>query len=62
MAWGRHDPFFAVAGAEAIKRDQPDTEIHLLDSGHFALEEYDAEIAGHIGRFLAERLPAATAV
>jgi pimeloyl-ACP methyl ester carboxylesterase len=61
VVWGRNDPFFTTAGAQCIERDQPDAEIHLLDAGHFALEERDAEIADHIGRFLTERIPAATA-
>jgi pimeloyl-ACP methyl ester carboxylesterase len=38
-AWGAHDPFFGPAGAEAFRRDVPDAEIHLLPTGHFALEE-----------------------
>ena len=36
--WGRNDPFFLPAGAQAFRRDNPDAEIHLLDAGHFALE------------------------
>ena len=36
--WGKNDPFFLPAGAEAFRRDVPDAEIHLLDAGHFALE------------------------
>jgi pimeloyl-ACP methyl ester carboxylesterase len=59
VVWGRNDGFFTTAGAHSIRRDQPDAEIHLLDAGHFALEERDAEIAEHIGRFLTERLSAA---
>lgn len=52
IAWGRHDPLFTVAGAEAYRRDLPDAELHLLDAGHFALETNGAEIAAHIRRFL----------
>jgi pimeloyl-ACP methyl ester carboxylesterase len=37
---GRHDPAFVPAGAEAYKRDNPATEVHLLDAGHFALETH----------------------
>jgi pimeloyl-ACP methyl ester carboxylesterase len=52
ITWGRHDPFFTVAGAEAYRRDLPDAELHLLDAGHFALETNGSEIAAHIRRFL----------
>lgn len=50
--WGRNDPFFLPPGAEAFKRDNPDAEIHLLDTGHFALETHADAIAGIIGDFL----------
>ncbi|HEX6392721.1 MAG TPA: alpha/beta hydrolase [Acidimicrobiales bacterium] len=50
--WGKHDPFFVPAGAEAFRTHQPDAEVVLLDTGHFALvEEVDA-IAAHVDRFL----------
>jgi pimeloyl-ACP methyl ester carboxylesterase len=52
--WGRHDPFFLPAGAQAYQRDIPNAQIQLLETGHFALETHAAEIAGAIGRFLAE--------
>ena len=39
-AWGRNDAHFLPAGAEAYRRDLPDAEIHLLDTGHFALETH----------------------
>jgi len=51
--WGRNDPFFLPAGAEAFKRDNPDAEIHLLDAGHFALESHGPEIAVIMRDFLA---------
>jgi pimeloyl-ACP methyl ester carboxylesterase len=51
-AWGRHDPAFIPAGALAYQRDLPDAEIHLLDTGHFALETHHAEIAALIEDFL----------
>lgn len=51
--WGKNDPFFLPAGAQAFKRDNPDAEVHLLDAGHFALESHGAEIAGIIRDFLA---------
>jgi pimeloyl-ACP methyl ester carboxylesterase len=46
--WGRHDPAFIPAGAEAYKRDLPDAEVHLLDAGHFALETHADDIAALI--------------
>lgn len=49
--WGRNDPYFVPAGAEAFKRDLPDAEVHLLDTGHFALETHSAEIAASIAAF-----------
>jgi len=54
--WGRHDPFFLPPGAEAFKRDNPNAEIHLLDTGHFALETHVDEIASRIAAFLQRRL------
>jgi pimeloyl-ACP methyl ester carboxylesterase len=56
--WGKNDPFFLPAGAEAFKRDNPSAEIHLLDAGHFALESQGPEIAALIRDFLARTLPA----
>ena len=55
--WGKNDPFFLPAGAEAFVRDVPDAEVHFFDTGHFALETHGAEISDVIRRFLA-RLPA----
>lgn len=52
IAWGRHDPFFTLAGAEAYRRDIPGAELHLLDAGHFALETHAAEIGALIVAFL----------
>ena len=43
--WGRNDPFFVPAGAEAYRRDVPDARVVLLDTGHFALEEEADTIA-----------------
>ncbi|MET8627626.1 alpha/beta hydrolase [Kitasatospora sp. NPDC004669] len=50
--WGRNDPFFLPAGAEAFKRDIPDADVRLLDTGHFALETHASEIAAAIRGFL----------
>ena len=54
VVWGRNDPSFIAPGAEAFKRDLPDAEIHLLDAGHFALDEKNDEIASLILAFLAK--------
>ena len=50
--WGRNDPFFLPAGAEAYKRDLPEAEVQFLDTGHFALETHASEIAEVVGEFL----------
>jgi len=50
--WGRNDPFFLPAGAEAFKRDIPDAEVRFFDTGHFALETHCEEIAMAIRDFL----------
>ena len=50
--WGRNDPFFLPAGAEAYKRDLPEAEIQFFNTGHFALETHASEIAEVIGEFL----------
>jgi pimeloyl-ACP methyl ester carboxylesterase len=50
--WGRNDPFFLPAGAEAFKRDIPDAQVTFFDTGHFALETHAAEIASAIRTFL----------
>ncbi|MBW9051067.1 alpha/beta fold hydrolase [Rhizobium mesosinicum] len=39
VAWGAKDSIFPAAGANAFLRDNPDAELHLLDSGHFAFED-----------------------
>jgi len=53
VLWGRYDPSFTVAGAEAYGRDVPRAEIHVLDAGHFALDEQKDEIIRLTGDFLA---------
>ena len=53
IVWGTNDPFFTVEGAKAYQRDIPDAELHLIDTGHFALETHAAEIAAMIRDFLA---------
>ncbi len=56
VVWGKNDPVFAPAGAEAFLKDAPSAELHLLDTGHFALEEDGAEIAQVIRAFLAKNI------
>ena len=50
--WGRNDPFFLPAGAEAFQRDIPSADVRFLDTGHFALETHADEIASAIRDFL----------
>jgi pimeloyl-ACP methyl ester carboxylesterase len=52
-AWGKNDPFFLPAGAEAFKRDIPEAMVRFFDTGHFALETHAGEIAATIREFLA---------
>jgi len=54
--WGKNDPFFLPPGAEAFKRDNPNAEVKLLDTGHFALETHVEEIAHEILDFLGRKL------
>jgi pimeloyl-ACP methyl ester carboxylesterase len=54
--WGKNDPIFLPAGAEAFAKDDPRTELHLLDTGHFALEEDGALVAQYIRDFLAKNV------
>ncbi len=56
VLWGRYDPSFLVPGAEAYRRDLPDAELHLLDAGHFALDEQLDRAAALILDFLGRRL------
>jgi pimeloyl-ACP methyl ester carboxylesterase len=50
--WGKNDPFFLPAGAEAFRRDLPDAEVRFFDTGHFALETHATGIAEAIRGFL----------
>jgi len=51
--WGKNDPFFIPAGAEAFRRDIPDAQVQFLDTGHFATEMHVVEIAAAMKEFLA---------
>lgn len=52
IVWGKNDFIFPAEGAEPYKRDLKNLEFHLLDTGHFALEEDGEVIAGYINNFL----------
>lgn len=54
--WGKNDPFFLPSGAEAFKRDNPTAEVHLYDTGHFALETHVHQIAAVLSDFLGRHL------
>jgi pimeloyl-ACP methyl ester carboxylesterase len=58
VMWGKYDPSFAVAGASAYQKENPDAEVHILDAGHFALDEKLDEITALIRAFLARQPPA----
>jgi len=55
IVWGKNDEIFPAAGAHPYKRDLNQVEFHLLDTGHFALEEDGEVIAEHIRRFLGNK-------
>jgi pimeloyl-ACP methyl ester carboxylesterase len=55
IVWGERDPAFIREGATAYLRDLPTAELHVLDAGHFALEELPVPIAQRVTRFM-ERL------
>jgi pimeloyl-ACP methyl ester carboxylesterase len=59
--WGVNDPFFLPEGAKAFQRDNPAAEVHLYDTGHFALETHVQEIARAIREFLGRKLTQADA-
>jgi pimeloyl-ACP methyl ester carboxylesterase len=50
--WGKNDPFFVPAGAEAFRKDLPGAKVQFLDTGHFALETHVVEIASAMKEFL----------
>ena len=50
--WGKNDPFFIPAGAEAFRKDIPGAKIQFLDTGHFALETHVVEVASAMRDFL----------
>jgi pimeloyl-ACP methyl ester carboxylesterase len=56
IVWGKHDVIFPADGARAYLRDLPDAELHLLDTGHFALEDKGDDIAALMLDFLDRRV------
>lgn len=56
VMWGRYDASFVAAAGAAYQRDLPNAEVHLLDAGHFALDEKVDEAAALMHAFLAKHL------
>lgn len=56
IVWGKNDVIFPAEGAKPYLRDLPDAELHLLDTGHFALEDKGDEIADLMLDFLGRKL------
>lgn len=56
IVWGQNDAIFPAAGAHPYQRDLKNVELHLLDTGHFALEEDGAQIATLMRNFLEEQV------
>jgi pimeloyl-ACP methyl ester carboxylesterase len=54
VVWGRYDPSFETAEAQAYKRELPKADVHVMDAGHFALDEKADDIAGYIRGFLSQ--------
>lgn len=52
VVWGKNDPFFTLAGVDHVKACIPETEVHLFDAGHFALETHVDEIGAATLSFL----------
>lgn len=50
--WGKYDPIFIPAGAQAFRQDDPNAVVRLLDTGHFALETHVDEVAQTMRQFL----------
>jgi pimeloyl-ACP methyl ester carboxylesterase len=58
IVWGKNDHIFPAEGAHPYKRDLKNLEFHLLDTGHFALEEDGDVIAKHMRNFLDKNVEA----
>jgi pimeloyl-ACP methyl ester carboxylesterase len=55
VLWGKFDPSFTVAGAQAYQRDVQSAEVHLLEAGHFALDEKPDEIIALTDAFMSKQ-------
>jgi pimeloyl-ACP methyl ester carboxylesterase len=58
--WGKNDPFFIPAGAEAFRKDIPNAQVRFLDTGHFAIETHAEEIAAAMREFFETSVIAGT--
>jgi pimeloyl-ACP methyl ester carboxylesterase len=58
IVWGQNDAIFVAAGAAPFRRDIPNAEVHLFDTGHFALETHGPEIGNLMREFLGRNLKA----
>jgi len=56
IVWGQNDKIFPADGARPYLRDLPDAEVHMLDTGHFALEDKADEMIPLIRDFLARKV------
>jgi pimeloyl-ACP methyl ester carboxylesterase len=56
LVWGANDPIFTQEGGRAFLRDLKDAELHMLDTGHFALEDHCDEIVGFISSFYVKKV------
>jgi pimeloyl-ACP methyl ester carboxylesterase len=54
IVWGKNDQNFTAEGAYPYRRDLKNVEFHLLDTGHFALEDHGSFIADRILAFMAK--------
>lgn len=55
VLWGKFDPSFTVAGAQAYQKDVPSAKVHLLEAGHFALDEKPDEIISLTDAFMSQQ-------
>ena len=60
IIWGENDPIFPAEGAHPYLRDLPDAELHLLNTGHFALEEDGLRVVGLIREFMSAKVGTGT--
>lgn len=56
VVWGRYDASFMLEGAAGFARDNPNTETHIIDAGHFPLDEAPDQVRRLTMDFLARHL------